>query len=296
MTEQNEAHFELHDANKDKLYQEKKRMKNMNEFYRNTEKYMLVDGDLLSYKITSGLEEVINWGNDDWTLWSDFNLAKQLWQQSIGFYMGLTKSKNPIICFSDKKNFRKQLDSSYKSFRKKIRKPICYKPLRDWIEKTHQCVSYKNLEGDDVIGLLATGKYKNNCVIVSGDKDMRTIPAWQMCIVDDQLEKVDANLADHFFCTQVLTGDSSDGYKGCVGVGAIKASRVLLDKKKLSEQWEAVIREYVRNKYVIDDAYHQARLARILREGEYDYKLNKPILWSYEYEHYRHFRENKKVN
>ena len=38
---------------------------------------MLVDGDLLSYKITSGLEEAINWGNDNWTLWSDFNLAKQ---------------------------------------------------------------------------------------------------------------------------------------------------------------------------------------------------------------------------
>ena len=53
-------------------------MKNINEFYHNTEKYMLVDGDLLNYKITSGLEEAIDWGNDNWTLWSDFNLAKQL--------------------------------------------------------------------------------------------------------------------------------------------------------------------------------------------------------------------------
>ncbi|ANS05749.1 exonuclease [uncultured phage_Deep-GF0-KM16-C193] len=271
-------------------------MKNINEFFSNTEKYMLVDGDLLSYKITSGLEEAINWGNDNWTLWSDFNLAKQLWQQSIGFYMGLTKSKNPIICFSDAKNFRKQLDSSYKSFRKKIRKPICYKPLRDWIEKTHQCVSHKVLEGDDTIGLLATGKYKNNCVIVSGDKDMRTIPAWQICIVDDQIEKVDNDLADYNFCTQVLTGDQTDGYKGLKGCGHIKASRVLLDKKKLREQWEAVIREYVRNQYDINDVYHQARLARILRDGEYDYKTQQPILWSYEYEHYRNFRENKKAS
>ena len=164
------------------------------------------------------------------------------------------------------------------------------------MKKTHQCVSHKVLEGDDTIGLLATGKYKNNCVIVSGDKDMRTIPAWQICIVDDQIEKVDNDLADYNFCTQVLTGDQTDGYKGCVGVGHIKASRVLLDKKKLREQWEAVLQEYTRNKYCIDDAYHQARLARILREGEYDYKLNKPILWSYEYEHYRNFRENKKAS
>ena len=210
--------------------------------------------------------------------------------------MSLTKSKNPVICFSDDKNFRKQLDSDYKSYRKKIRKPICYKPLKDWIMKTHKCFSYKTLEGDDTIGLLATGKYKNNCVIVSGDKDMRTIPAWQICIIDDTLETVDNKLADYNFCTQVLTGDQADGYKGCVGVGAIKASRVLLDKKGLPELWEAVLQEYTRNKYQIDDAYHQARLARILREGEYDYKLNKPILWSYEYEHYRNFRENQKAS
>ena len=137
-------------------------MKNINEFYSNTEKVMLVDGDLLSYKITSALEETVDWGNDNWTLWSDFKLAKQLWQQSIGFYMGLTKSKNPIICFSDEKNFRKELDSDYKSYRKKIRKPICYSSLKDWIKKTHICVWYKGLEGDDTIGLLATGKYKNN--------------------------------------------------------------------------------------------------------------------------------------
>ena len=84
-------------------------MKNINEFYSNTEKYMLVDGDLLAYKLTSALEEVVDWGNDNWTLWSDFKKAKQLWTQSIAFYMSLTKSKNPVICFSDDKNFRKQL-------------------------------------------------------------------------------------------------------------------------------------------------------------------------------------------
>ena len=202
-------------------------MKTINDFYNNTEKVMLVDGDLLAYKLTSSLEEVIDWGNDNWTLWSDFKIAKQLWTQSIAFYMGLTKSKNPVICFSDTKNFRKQLDSSYKSYRKKIRKPICYKALKDWIMKTHTCFVNKGLEGDDTIGLLATGANKDDCVIISGDKDMRTIPAPQVCIIDDQIEIIDENLADYNFCTQVLKGDSSDGYSGLVGCGTIKASRVL---------------------------------------------------------------------
>ena len=51
-------------------------MKNMNEFFANKNKKMLVDGDLLVYKITSAIEEPIDWGNDFWTLHADLKLAK----------------------------------------------------------------------------------------------------------------------------------------------------------------------------------------------------------------------------
>ena len=289
MTQLNEEHFELHDANKAK-------MNSMNKFFANKNKKMLVDGDLIVYKITSSLEEPIDWGNDIWTLSSDLHKGKQLFLQSIAYYLELTKSSEAIILFSDKENFRKKIDSFYKSHRKKIRKPISYSPMRKWIEETHHTICYPNLEADDAIGLLATGEHKDNCVIVSGDKDMRTIPSWQVCIIDDQIEYVDEQLADYNFCTQTLTGDQTDGYKGCVGVGHIKASRVLLDKKDLPNCWEAVIKEYQRNKYSIDDAYHQARLARILREGEYDYKTNKIKLWDYNYEQFRNTEENRKAS
>jgi DNA polymerase-1 len=260
MTELNEEHFELHSANKARQH-EKKKMKNMNDFYANTNKKMLVDGDLLVYKITSSLEEAIDWGDDVWTLSSDLKKGKQLFTQAIAYYWDLTKSNSAIICFSDQENFRKKIDSGYKSHRKKIRKPVSYAPMRKWIEETHHTICYPNLEADDAIGLLATGEHKDNCVIISGDKDMRTIPAWQCCIIDDQIE-----------------------------------SRVLNEKINIAECWEAVLREYYRNKYSIEDVYHQARLARILREGEYNYKTNKVKLWDYEYEHYRHFRENQKAS
>ena len=55
MTQLTEEHFELHSANKAK-------MKNMNDFYNNTNKVMIVDGDLVIYKITSGLEEAVELG------------------------------------------------------------------------------------------------------------------------------------------------------------------------------------------------------------------------------------------
>ena len=295
MTQLTEAHFELHSANKDKIFQAKKTMANMNEFHNNKSKIMLVDGDLLAYKITSALEEPIDWGNDVWTLHSDFGKAKQLWTQSIGYYLGITSSKDVVVAFSDKVNFRKELDSTYKSHRKGIRKPICYLALRKWIEETHKCETFTALEGDDVLGLLATGKYKNNCVVVSGDKDMRTIPAWHCFIIDDSIEYVDKKKADYNFCKQVLTGDSADGYIGCKGVGEIKASRVLLGKKNLDELWEAVCQEYQRNGYEMSDAYHQGRLARILRDGEYNYKTKQIILWR-THGMYKNSRRSKKAS
>jgi len=279
MTQLDEGHFHLHSANKDKNFQAKKTMKNMNDFHNNKSKIMLVDGDLLAYKITSSLEEPVDWGNDVWTLHSDFKKAKQLWIQSIAYYLSITSSKDVVVAFSDKVNFRKELDSTYKSHRKGIRKPVCYSPLRKWIEETHKCETFTSLEGDDVLGLLATGKYKDNNVIVSGDKDMRTIPTWHCFIIDDSIEYVDELKANYNFCQQVLVGDASDGYSGLKGCGAVKSSRVLLDKKNIDELWEAVLQEYQRNGYEMSDAYHQGKLARILRDGEYNYKTKQIILW-----------------
>jgi DNA polymerase-1 len=271
-------------------------MSNMNDFFDNYNKVMIVDGDLVIYKIASSLEEPIDWGNDIWTLHSDLSVGKQLFKQNMEHYKQYTKSKEIIVAFSDKKNYRKQLDTEYKSYRKKIRKPVCYQPLRKWVEQNYNFYCLPNLEGDDVIGILATQHYNTNNVIISGDKDMRTIPSWHCFIGDDQLEFVDENKANYNFCLQVLTGDSADGYKGCVGVGAVKANRVLHNKKTIDEMWNAVIEEYERNNQSFEDAYHQAKLARILRKDEYDFATNQPKLWNYKYEHYRDTRANKKAS
>ena len=92
-------------------------MKNLNEFHANKLKTMLVDGDLLAYKITSALEETIQWEDDVWTLHCDLDKCKQFWKKSIAYYMIHTNSANAVIVFSDVSNFRKELDLEYKSFR-----------------------------------------------------------------------------------------------------------------------------------------------------------------------------------
>ena len=91
-------------------------MKNLNEFHANKIKTMLVDGDLLAYKITSALEEAIEWEDDVWTLHCNLDHCKQFWKQSIAYYMRHTNSAMAIICFSDVSNFRKELDLEKNGF------------------------------------------------------------------------------------------------------------------------------------------------------------------------------------
>ena len=71
MTQLTEEHFELHDANKAK-------MKNMNDFYNNTNKVMIVDGDLVIYKITSGLEEAVKAKKEEFRLTSEQELPEAM--------------------------------------------------------------------------------------------------------------------------------------------------------------------------------------------------------------------------
>ena len=46
----------------------------------------------------------------------------------------------------------------------------------------------------------------------------------------------------------------------------------------------------------VEDAYHQGRLARILRHGEYTTRNNKPKLWSYKYGQYKNIGHSKKAS
>ena len=67
MTLLTNEHFELHSRNKAKMKNIKKKMIIL---------MLIVDADLVIYKITSSLEEPIDWGDDEWTLHSDLGKGK----------------------------------------------------------------------------------------------------------------------------------------------------------------------------------------------------------------------------
>jgi DNA polymerase I len=145
----------------------------------------------------------------------------------------------------------------------------------------------EGLEADDVMGILATtDKYSDRAVIVSIDKDMRTIPGRHLNPAKDtRIVTVTPDEADYAWMTQTLVGDSSDGYKGCPGVGPVGAYKILPALGRRSEgewlkrAWPLVVSAFAGKKLSEDDALMQARMARILRRSDYDKTTKEVILW-----------------
>ena len=234
---------------------------------------LLIDGDIIVYRYASTVEQEVDWGDDVWSLRSDAKEAKQLILQYLEHLVEMTAADDFIFCFSDKDNFRKTVLPTYKSNRKGKRKPVCYKGVKSWIESKYESITMPNLEGDDVMGILATsGKYEET-VIVSEDKDMKTIPGllWR----NAELEDISEEDADYFHLYQTLVGDTTDGYSGLKGVGDKKATALLE-----TPTWETVVTAYEKAGHTEEDALVQARVARILRASDYNAKKQEPILWT----------------
>ena len=234
---------------------------------------LLIDGDIMVYQYSSTVEQEIDWGDDVWSLWADAKEAKGLILQYIDILMEETAADNFIICFSDKDNFRKEVDPTYKSNRKGKRKPVCYKAIVDWIKETYTTEQWAGLEADDVMGILSTSDMvQGEKVIVSEDKDMKTIPGllWR----SGEMLNITQEEADYNHLYQTLIGDTTDGYPGLRGVGDKKATELLK-----TPTWETVVKAFEKAGQTEEDALVQARLARILRASDYNFEFDQPILW-----------------
>ena len=117
------------------------------------------------------------------------------------------------------------------------------------------------------MGILAT-KPDNvgKCIVVSNDKDLKTIPGELYRPTSDERQTLTQEEADKNFLTQCLTGDSTDSYSGVPGIGPKKAEAILGGRPA----WSSVEQAYIKAGLTRDDAITQARLARILRWSDWD--------------------------
>ena len=119
----------------------------------------------------------------------------------------------------------------------------------------------------------------DNISIYSLDKDLRTISVRQWNFSKNTFWTPTAHEANAWLYTQVLTGDAVDGYKGCKGIGKVKAAKALgtcKNELELLEQsyvlyWNA----YKKDQDVAKKMFlEQMGQARILHKTDYIALLN----------------------
>ena len=179
---------------------------------------LLIDGDILLYKIALNNEVETDCGDGLWTLHCDETLCKADVDAVVDDLGASLQADDYVIALTDSSNFRKDVLPSYKSNRKDKRKPITLKALRKYVLEKHNGVVWKNLEADDVMGIMATEPTDEERIVVSIDKDLRTVP----CKLSQDamtVEQIPQRMADYWFMIQTLTGDKVDGYDGIEGVG-----------------------------------------------------------------------------
>ena len=256
---------------------------------------VIIDGDVVVYKVAEAVAEnfeLTTEEDDDFIYrnigWANKQGAIDTVEKMIDDICKSCKAQELVICLSDmKSNFRKQLNPDYKGNRKSI-KPILYEFLRNYLKKSGYKVYEKpSLEADDVIGILATSDkiIKGDKVVWSLDKDFKTIPCkFHRAKPDGSHEsKVITNEeANWWFMYQTLIGDKVDGYEGCKGIGDKTARKILgeIGEYPIYVMWQSVIDTYKSKGYTEEDALLNARMARILRAEDYDFKKKEVKLWN----------------
>lgn len=200
------------------------------------------------------------------------------------------------IVLSDDLNWRKRLYPPYKANRKDMRKPALLAEVKRTIRASadagklpHTVMVIKHLEADDVCGISsgALAKQNREPVIISSDKDLRTVPGllWNPRPSSSgrkrEIEHISEAEADHEHMMQTLTGDNVDGYPGCPDIGPVRALTILQQYSEALpwERWRGVVEAFEAKGLTEDDAIMQARMARILRLEDWDAVNKKVRLW-----------------
>lgn len=234
---------------------------------------LLVDGDIVAYRTAAAHEEPIEWYEDFWTLHSDAKEVNAEIDNYLGWLIEETEADGMIVALTDRKNFRKDLCTDYKANRKTQRKPLCLNASKEHLLETYDCRVYPTLEADDVISMLAD----DDTIVVSPDKDMLQVPGFHF--IDGDLVKRTPEECVRWFYMQTLMGDSSDNYKGCPGVGPVKAEKLLKDVVDPEVLWVEVLTAFEKAGLSEEDAIENARLAYLLKAQDYNHETKEVTLW-----------------
>jgi len=235
---------------------------------------LLIDADYIVYKCAAAAEIDIDFGNDVIVVQSKFSDAYKMVERDLyHIARDLGIFDDFILFFSDSVNFRKTIYPEYKGHRNR-KKPCGYRRIIEALKKEYPVITMETLEADDALGIYATKEPGH--IICSPDKDMRQIPG-ELYDMTNAVTTITEEEGDRWHLVQTLAGDQTDGYSGVPGYG-IKRAEALFETDGYT--WETVVKAFEEKDLTEDDAIRNARLARILRNTDYDFRTGQPILWT----------------
>ena len=232
----------------------------------------LIDADSLLYKVGFAIEEKTMWNEfdveagleTDLDVTHDTSLTQcySTFDTLVENIIFATDAEGALLVFSGGKNFRLSFPTSYKENRKDSRKPLGYKELLQYAENTYDCIVTDGIEADDLVVYMKG--LDEDYVLCAIDKDIlyQTIGTHYNYGKDEWITTKEFD-AIWFAYYQTLTGDTSDGYKGCKGIGDKRARKILADCKTEKEMWDAVVETYESKGQTADEALWTMRLANM---------------------------------
>lgn len=282
--------------------------------------HLLIDGDVVAFiaaaAVQANFKDDFGWVQPIANVATGEAVVENM---LYSFQTGFEADSFEVILSDPKDNWRRTVDPSYKSNRTGPR-PLILGELKDYLVKKHGAYFWPGLEADDVLGVLMTdvnlvceahGKTRRICV--GRDKDFNSIPGLHHTIKKDVdvasgkllVREVSQWEADRFHLIQTLAGDRVDGYAGCPGIGMERAAQIIDNPVRLvpkdgvktrgvnkgesvtrwmaeptTDYWACIVSQYRKAGLTEEDALVTARLARILRYGEYDPKTEELTLWT----------------
>ncbi|MEW5249922.1 hypothetical protein [Microbulbifer discodermiae] len=246
---------------------------------------LLIDADIIAYQAASRNEKKFDFGDTGCGKVVDHNRARRDVDEVIGELCDKLDTNKVIICLSDPDvNFRKQLDPSYKGNRQNVVKPELLSWVKEYLEHEYRSFKRPRLEADDIMGILQTSGdrfVQGPTIIVSEDKDMKTVPGYLFNPRHDKDKPrlIEPLHAYRFLMEQTLTGDATDGYPGCRGIGPKSRFVREVHEAEANRLWGIVVEGYASKGKTEEDALLQARLAHILWASSYNFKTKKVRLW-----------------
>lgn len=240
---------------------------------------------------------------------TDFEEVKQLVRDRFTWYMEETKADELIVCLTcPVSNWRNKVLPSYKGNRKGTERPLLLEPIKQFMAEEYKSFRKPTLEADDCLGILSTHPklISGKKIIISEDKDLKSIPGWLWNPAKDKKPYlITPEEADYWHMLQTLMGDTTDGYTGCPGVGKDTADELLKEpyllvpyehilksgkrkgeveirytKEPTDDVWASIVSLYNYKGFTEEDALTQARVARICRHTDYNFKTQEPIYWT----------------